>query len=399
MAERDRAGHQQRNRFYRVYFSEFHFALNKKKLFLAVYLEDVLLPEELELGISSIQAIMKWKMPEDDYLRKMRKALPELCLGKLPDSLAAEEKKNAIPGNAPSIAASLKRKAETPRDQGKNEGAVPLQKRASEISERRRFIPWVVLGAFVMCIAGLAYQTWDKKAEPASTETVKKSSESSTDMVLITAGYFNMGSSEGVGDADEHPRHRVYVDAFYIDKTEVTFDQYDKYCEANDHSKPSDDGWGRGKRPVININWKDADAYCKWAGKRLPTEAEWEKAVRGGTDTEWYWGDSDNQIGDYAWYKENSGAMTHPVGQKKSNPFGLFDMAGNVWEWCADWYGADYYKSSPERNPKGPEDGTDRVLRGGSWVNFTDCTRSAGRLGFSPVTRYGSIGCRCARTP
>jgi formylglycine-generating enzyme required for sulfatase activity len=220
-----------------------------------------------------------------------------------------------------------------------------------------------------------------------------------SEMALIPAGYFMMGSPKGVGKKEEHPQHKVWVDAFYIDKTEVTFDQYDNFGRATGRVKPSDEGWGRGTRPVVNINWNDADAYCKWAGKRLPTEAEWEKAARGGTDTKWYWGDDENVIDEYAWYDKNSGGTTHPVGLKKPNPFGLFDMAGNVWEWCSDWYGEKYYQSSLERNPGGPDSGEYRILRGGSWGSNADYAYSAYRSGCEPYGRTYRIGCRCARKP
>jgi eukaryotic-like serine/threonine-protein kinase len=207
-----------------------------------------------------------------------------------------------------------------------------------------------------------------------------------------------MGSPDGVGDQDEHPQHQVYLDAFYIDKYPVTFDQYDKFCEATGRAKPDDNKWGRGTRPIINVSWDDANSYALWAGKRLPTEAEYEKAVRGGTTTQYFFGDDASLLGDYAWYRENSDKMTHPVGEKKPNPFGLYDIVGNVWEWCSDWYADGYYAASPAKNPSGPEMGTMICLRGGSWNSFTDSSRSATRNGNSPNNR-NIYGFRCAKTP
>ena len=262
-----------------------------------------------------------------------------------------------------------------------------------------------------------------------------KSFVSRQDMVLIPAGEFWMGSGEesanpGMGGSQKEkvsekmngedwvgifwgkPRHRVYVDAFYIDKYMVTFDQYDSFCEATGRDKPHDGlsygtgkdkiqkpGWGRGQRPVINVSWYDAQAYAAWVGKRLPTEAEWERAARGGTHTNYFFGDDPNLLGDYGWYAGNSDGGSHPVGEKKPNPYGLYDMTGNAWEWCSDWFDEHYYGSSPERNPTGPERGKQRVQRGGSWRDFSIYSRSAYRYGDTPDRYYYDIGFRCAGTP
>ena len=212
-------------------------------------------------------------------------------------------------------------------------------------------------------------------------------------MVLVPEGWFWMGSPDG-STSFECPRHRVWVDAFYMDIDPVTFERYDLFCDATGRAKPSDNGWGRGPRPVINVHWMDADAYCRWAGKRLPTEAEWEKAVRGGTETKWYWGDDQTACNDDTWHNANSDDMTHPVGEKAPNPFGLRDMIGNVWEWCADWFGESYYSASPERNPKGPAEGTNRIQRGGSWDDFqgTHCAYRGWDEPHNRSARYGFRG-------
>jgi formylglycine-generating enzyme required for sulfatase activity len=219
-------------------------------------------------------------------------------------------------------------------------------------------------------------------------------------MVLIPAGEFWMGSSVEIGKDDEHPLHRIWVDAFYIDEHEVTLDQYDRFCAATRRKKVDDAGWGRGDRPVINITWFDAAAYCNWAGKRLPTEAEWEKACRGGTESAYFFGNDASRLDDYAWYRDNAGKTTQPVKRKKPNPFGLFDMHGNVWEWCEDWYAEDYYAGSPERNPRGPESGRFRVLRGGSWFSDADGVRAGHRRDYGIPDSHATVcGFRCAKTP
>jgi len=212
--------------------------------------------------------------------------------------------------------------------------------------------------------------------------------------VLIPAGNFNMGDA-----LYATPIHVVHLDSFYIDKYEVTFDQYDAFCAATGRAVPSDNGWGRGTRPVINITWADSNAYCAWAGRRLPTEAEWERACRAGTNTAYCFGDDPGPLGTYAWYDSNSGSMTHPVGEKAANQFGLYDMHGNVWEWTADWYDSGYYGVSPLNDPPGPASGSYRIFRGGSWCRSSGHLRSGTRSDYEPGYSSNDMGCRCARTP
>jgi formylglycine-generating enzyme required for sulfatase activity len=236
-------------------------------------------------------------------------------------------------------------------------------------------------------------------------------------MELIPAGYFMMGAPKDKGDKDEHPAHRVWVSAFYMDRTLVTFNLYDKFCDATGRKKPGDGfvsysfkiqspHWGRGARPVLNLTWKDADAYCRWAGGRLPSEAEWEKAARGGVETPYFWGEDPGPASDYAWYGGNSRYMTWPVGGLKPNPYGLYDIVGNLWEWVSDWYSADYYSESPSRNPMGPAEGKLKVLRGGSFANGDESLQSAHRSSWDPDKEDGQEtmghlhehGCRCVQS-
>jgi formylglycine-generating enzyme required for sulfatase activity len=217
-------------------------------------------------------------------------------------------------------------------------------------------------------------------------------------MVSVPAGEFIMGSEEG--DSDEQPVHTIYLDAFYIDKTEVTNAQYRQCVEAGACDAPVDatyyDNADYAQHPVVFVSWHDADAYCRWAGKRLPTEAEWEKAARGTDGRTYPWGEGIDC--DRAQHGECAG-QTVPVGSKPkgASPYGALDMAGNVWEWVADWYDSGYYSQSPARNPQGPDSGEERVLRGGSWSYGANFVRSANRYGDSPVDRFDNVGFRCAR--
>ena len=214
-------------------------------------------------------------------------------------------------------------------------------------------------------------------------------------MVLIPAGEFTMGSNDG--SEDERPPHRVSISAFYMDKYEVTYDLYDKFCEVTGRTKHRDPGWGRGNRPVVGVSWGDAVAYATHYGKRLPTEAEWEYACRAGGTGTWCFGNDLARLREYAWYLWNSEGRTHAVGERTPNAWGLFDMHGNAWEWCGDWYAAGYYASSPAQDPSGPVSGQYRVLRGGGWDADSVQCRSAVRNRYDPGGRYdGFDGFRCA---
>ncbi len=218
------------------------------------------------------------------------------------------------------------------------------------------------------------------------------------EFVYIRGGEFMMGSPDSDSDAniDEKPRHKVYVDSFWIGKYEVTQSQYEAIMGEN----PS---YFKGaNRPVERVSWNYAIKFCrrfseKYGVKvRLPYEAEWEYAARAGTITRYYWGDEID--GAYCWYSDNSERQTHPVGQKKPNAWGLYDMLGNVWEWCMDGYDENYYNNSPYRNPHGLDSGSYRVNRGGSWNGFSYYLRCAYRGFGNPSDRYNDIGFRLVRT-
>ncbi|NLI08371.1 MAG: formylglycine-generating enzyme family protein [Thermotogaceae bacterium] len=251
-------------------------------------------------------------------------------------------------------------------------------------------------------------------------------------MVLVEKGSFTMGDTWGEGGGVAHTVAFTYN--FYIGKYETAFDEYDIFCEDTLRSKPDDQGWERGQRPAINISWWDAIAYCNWlsereglpvayrlkgdlaegqllnangnvttditkvVGYRLPTEAEWEYAARGGKKSRGYkYSGSDNED-NVAWYNSNSGSRTQEVGKKAPNELGIYDMSGNVWEWCSDWYDRGYYSKSPTANPYNSTTGSNRVIRGGSCYDGASNTRVAARSSSTPTNTRYALGFRIART-
>ncbi|OQX76032.1 MAG: hypothetical protein B6D54_04730 [Epsilonproteobacteria bacterium 4484_65] len=212
-----------------------------------------------------------------------------------------------------------------------------------------------------------------------------------------------MGSDDG--EDNEKPVHEVVFNYdFEIAKYPVTFEEYDLFCEDTGKRKPDDKGWGRGKRPVINVSWRDAKEYCKWLSEktgenyRLPTEAEWEYSCRAGTITKWSFGDDAKELEKYAWYSKNSEGKTHPVGEKLPNPWGLYDMHGNVWEWCEDDWVDNYEKTPRDGRAYVNEKSGGKVLRSGSWNVIAVSTRSAFRYRVIPVIHISNGGFRLLRT-
>ena len=197
-----------------------------------------------------------------------------------------------------------------------------------------------------------------------------------------------MGSNlKEINRVSDETQHRVTLSGFKMSKYEVTFEQYDAFCEATNREQPPDEGWGRGQRPVINVSWDDATDFATWLGCRLPCEAEWEYACRAGSTTPFNTGKSlsTNQA-------KIEGNETNEVGSFAANAWGLFDMHGNVSEWCSDWYGP--YPSTAQTNPKGPKTGTGRVYRGGSWGDGANRSRAAYRSNSHPENSYSNLGFR-----
>jgi len=274
---------------------------------------------------------------------------------------------------------------------------------------------------FLTCALGCAI--WAADAPPAKDTPelpkTKINPKDGAEMVLIPAGEFLMGTSEDEitswlkaypddkhhGFTDELPQRKVDLDAFYMYKNDVTVAQYRKFCAATKRDMPPEPSWKWQKtHPIVNVTWDDAKAYADWAGTTLPTEAQWEKAARGDDGRPFPWGFTwdatkcNNAVSDNDY--RNYLGKTSPVGSfpAGASPYGCLDMAGNVLQWCADWYDEGYYQKAPTRNPTGPAIGTGRVLRGGNWTDFTPRRfRAAVRNYHSPLFRsYSILGFRCA---
>jgi serine/threonine-protein kinase len=274
--------------------------------------------------------------------------------------------------------------------------------------------------------------------------SVRVSPTDNASQVFVPAGQFIMGSlaSDPNADNDEKPQHTVFLDSFWIDTTEVTIEMFAQFVNRTGSRTEADkQGWGYvlfGDRyektsganwqnpfgpssgssqlqnhPVTQVSWSDADAYCRWAGRRLPTEAEWEKAARGTKGQRYPWGDQNiagnlanlaDQSLNVSWatrnindgYRNTSSVGSYPNGK---SIYGALDMVGNVWEWVNDWYEANYYSSSPSSNPMGPVNGQERVTRGGSWSNIVPLVGTTYRLHPAPNTAGGNVGFRCAASP
>lgn len=267
------------------------------------------------------------------------------------------------------------------------------------IAQARRRAMWGKAASGIAIALVIAAVVWFVRSSGSTSEITGKDGAPA---VLVPAGNFTRG------DDEESPRREVYLDAFYIDRYEVTTGRYAKFLAATGSSRPPD-GWESldlnrgGELPVVGVDWHDASDYCKWAGGRLPTESEWEKAARGTDARRFPWGDTTPTL-DQANYQNASpeaydGGLTkvgsHPGG---SSPFGVHDLAGNAAEWVADWF-SESFPVGEVRNPKGPETGTDRVVRGGGRFDPADRIVATKRYHGPPDLRADDIGFRCARDP
>ena len=262
----------------------------------------------------------------------------------------------------------------------------------------RKFLIWAVV---LLAMVGSAFS---KEPKPPPKElTVDLGKGVKLEMILIPAGEFPMGSPDSDNNAFEweKPQHRVRITKpFYLGKYLVTQQEWEAVMRNNL-------SYFKGpKNPVERVSWDDCRQFLEklnakataGGGKfQLPTEAQWEYACRAGSKTKYFFGDDETRLGEYAWYSNNSGSKTYPVGEKKPNAWGLCDMHGNVWEWCQDLYDGAYYANSPTDDPTGPATGPIRVFRGGSWNYGAGDCRSAHRGGGTPGSRDGDLGFRVAR--
>lgn len=276
-----------------------------------------------------------------------------------------------------------------------------------------------IANAFILLTTLALFQGCERKTpddnQPAAPQNAAGTqADASAEMVSIARGTFTMGDK----DEPDAPLHEVTVSPFFMDKYPVTQEQYEKLMGDN----PS--RWKGPQNPVEGVRWSDAVKFCNersrqqglepcynletWqcnfdaSGYRLPTEAEWEYACRAGAKTVYFFGDSPAQLAEYAWFDRNAGGRPQPVGQKKPNPWGLYDICGNVWHWCNDFYGVDYYQQSPSENPRGPQEGDTRVVRGGAWKFSADNCRCGYRYNENPgyvdvCFGYDIYGFRCVR--
>jgi formylglycine-generating enzyme required for sulfatase activity len=292
-----------------------------------------------------------------------------------------------------------------------------MKKAASSlrISARRAWLAALAASALL----GGCHVRSEAETDTAAAAAAAVTTPGGIEMVALGGGWFSMGSSDA--EESDEPLHQVFVSPFCIDKYPVTQAEYAARMGGN----PSH--WTGPDRPVEQIRWRQAAAYCNarsqseglqsvydprtWEcnfdadGYRLPTEAEYEYALRAGSSTSYFFGDSPGDLPRYAWFKENSPRGSHAVGQKPPNGWGLHDMVGNVWEWCNDYYHEDYYRQSAQRDPRGPRGGENRVVRGGGWNSKPDHCRSAYRYYEMPAYTdicfakdiHGQIGFRCVR--
>jgi formylglycine-generating enzyme required for sulfatase activity len=285
---------------------------------------------------------------------------------------------------------------------------------------------FVLMGvvALILIVAGV----WFVSHHGAKKGEVRANPTDGLNYVWIPPGTFTMGCSPGGNecyDFEKPPNQIAITKGFWLTQTEVTVGAYKRFAAATGrqmppepdlNGRPLNPGWGDEAMPIVEVTWDDAQAYCRWAGGRLPTEAEWEYAARGGSTAARY-----DALDDIVWYADNSGRQhldsqaiwkkeaqvnflirldengnnMHEVGQKRANGLGLFDMLGNVWEWVNDWWDQSYYQNSPPQDPTGPASGTERLLRGGSWTGVPRNIRVSLRNRRNPGNRDIDLGFRC----
>jgi len=279
---------------------------------------------------------------------------------------------------------------------------------------RKFYVIVLILSVALALLQGCERKTPEEGSTTSSDSAAQTESGSAIEMVLIPGGTFTMGDE----DEPDAPPHEVTISPFHMDKYLVTQEQYERVMGDNPAR------WKAKTNPIEQVRWSDAVKFCNarsrleglepcysletWEcsfdanGYRLPTEAEWEYACRAGAKTAYFFGDSVSQLGDYAWFEKNAGGHPQPVGQKKPNAWGLYDICGNLWQWCNDFYGVEYYTQSPRENPRGPKEGDTKVVRGGAWKFSADNCRCGYRYNENPgyvdvCFGYDIYGFRCVR--
>lgn len=275
-------------------------------------------------------------------------------------------------------------------------------------------------------------KTAESQKRPGSNKLTGSNNSEVPQMIYVQGGSFNMGSN--TDDDDAKPAHRVTLRSYYIGKYEISVADFRKFINSTRYQTTADqegssfiwtgtkwqrqngvnweyDSFGSKRpqnqdtQPVVHVSWDDASRYCQWLSSQtgktylLPTEAEWEYAARGGSKSNGNIFSGSNDLSVVAWYKENSNGQIHEPGQKQANELGIFDMTGNVWEWCRDWYDKYYYTDSPAENPQGPPTGSFKVYRGGSWNDPAKFCRVTYRSGNPPGKRFSTLGFRVVLIP
>ena len=294
---------------------------------------------------------------------------------------------------------------------------LPIRHLAALLSPATLFTPTLCLAALAFTLPARAQQVGAQQAgaqeagrqqaviESPDAGAIRANPADELEYAWVPAGTFQMGCvpADTECDEDEKPRHAVTLSAgFWIGRTEVTVAAYEKFTSASGLPMPEapefNAGWRRKTHPIVRVSWSEAQAYCTWAGGSLPTEAQYEYAARGGQDGQRFsWGNDTGR--EHANFEGVEGfdrwENTAPGGEFPANDYGLHDLAGNVYEWTADWYHPSYYAQSSATDPRGPEEGTERVLRGGSWFTVPRVLRASDRFKYVPVAQDNSLGFRC----
>jgi formylglycine-generating enzyme len=328
-------------------------------------------PDALDAGSYTLTELT---IAEKSNRRLLPVMLRETEIARLPASIQAVTIYRSDGNLAASVAAEIYRIAGDLR-----------RKRFKQFALASAIVAVVAAGVFYFLAAQKKQEYLSKDGAPA---------------VLISAGSFPMG------DDENSPRREIFVDSFYMDKYEVTVGRYAAFLKATGNVKPPEE-WetvdlqSGAELPVVGVDWHDADGYCRWAGKRLPTEAEWERAARGNDERKYPWG-SDAPTPEHATFGKpyqnpvyKDGVARVGTHSKGMSPFGIYNLSGNVWEWVSDWY-AESFRRDDVRNPKGPDNGTQKVMRGGGWYDPPDRITATKRMYAEPAQRDDEVGFRCA---